>query len=255
MDVRPTRLISLVPSLTEAILDLGGEDRLVGATEYCPASIDLPRVGGPRTLRLEALKSLRPDAVIACIEENTREQLESVANELPLLAFSCRTLEDALRLVRTLGDLLGAQGPAAETLQRFEAARREVRLRRRGEARAGEPPPRPRRVFYPVWRDPWLAVGRGCFPAAMLAEAGGVSVFADAAVPYPEISPRELPVREPERILLPDEPWRFGEADAQELAALWTGPGPRIVLTAGRWAAWYGTRMDEGLRALAAAIE
>jgi len=239
------RVVSLVPSLTEAICDLGAAERLAGITDYCPpVRPGLARVGGPRTLQLEAIRALAPDLVVACIEENPREDLEWLGRHAEVFAPSCRSLDDAAGLVRGLGTRLSASPQAAEHLARLEVARAEV----------GGGVLRPRRLFYPVWKHPWMAVGTGCFPAAMLGEAGGISVLHASGRAYPTLEIEELVRLAPELILLPDEPWHFGAGDARELERLFSGPAPPIIGVPGRWAAWYGTRMDQGLRGLAAAI-
>jgi len=248
----PERIVSLVPSLTESVVDLGAGERLVGVTRYCPPVPSAAIVGGPRDPEIEAIVSLRPDLVLACREENSDEDLQRIAKTARVHAFSCRSVDDGLALIVEMGRLLARTDEAREAVRRIQARRGAVRQSVEGLARVGVHLPRP--VFYPVWKEPWMALGDGCFPAAMLAEAGGVSVFADRGEPYPRIELVELRRRAPELILLPDEPWPFSSADLAELVPALAPAHPPMLLVPGRWAAWYGTRMDAGLHGLAAAI-
>jgi len=247
------RVVSLVPSLTEAVADLGCGARLIGITDYCPpVSPAAARVGGPRAPDVDAIARLRPDLVIACLEENPPEALARIARACRVHVFSCRSLDEGVRLVLALGRLLGREEESGAVARRIQAAREGVR---RLVARTGEEGVvLPRRLFYPVWKDPWIAVGTDCFAAEMLREAGGVSVFADRGEAYPRVDPTQVCKRAPDLILLPDEPWRFSHDEARDLTRAWAGEAPAVRFVPGRWAAWYGTRMDEGLRGLAAAI-
>ncbi|MCK4414530.1 MAG: ABC transporter substrate-binding protein [Candidatus Eisenbacteria sp.] len=243
-----TRIVSLVPSLTEAICDLGGLPRLVGVTDFCtsPGEIDrLARVGGPRNVALAELRALRPDLVIACREENSKSDVEQILSFAPVEVLSCRSLGDAGPLLERLGRLLGAEARA--TAISSGIARAEVEV---GASIRWRP-----RTFYPVWREPWMAVGRDCFPAAMLAAAGASSLFADRAEPYPLVSLEEVTARAPELVLLPDEPWAFRESDRCELQRRLGLDESRVALLPGRWAGWYGTRIESQLKRLVALVQ
>ncbi|MBP7669049.1 MAG: ABC transporter substrate-binding protein [Candidatus Eisenbacteria bacterium] len=275
----PQHIVSLVPSLTEAISDLGAGGRLVGVTSYCPplasrsssdgqgarAASSPEIVGGPRTPSLEKIRALAPDLVVACAEENPAAILADIAPHARVLAFSCHTLDDAEAMLLDLGRALACEERAILHRDRFRAVRDEIRRVGESDLRPGENDGRTaprharakspaRRIFYPVWRAPWIAVGRGCFPAAMLTEAGGESIFADRGVPYPKVDLEAVRAGAPEIFFLPDEPWPFGEGDIDCLAPLFGDRPARFVPVPGRWAAWYGTRMDEGLRGLAAIL-
>lgn len=244
----PRRIASLVPSLTEALFDLGAGARVVGVTDYCPLppkAGGIRRVGGPRTPDLNAIIDLRPDLVIAVREENSKENIEWIRGRLPVEVFECRTFDDGLWVVEALGRITERTEAAAEVVRRLTSARGVVCGRAQRE----------RSVFYPIWKKPWMTVSTGTFVASMLEAAGGISIFRDRSEPYPTVRLEQARRRAPDLVLLPDEPYVFGPDDRgafRDFAAFRTG-GVRCV--PGRWAAWYGTRMDQGLAGLYDAIQ
>jgi ABC-type Fe3+-hydroxamate transport system substrate-binding protein len=243
----PRRIVSLVPSLTQSLADLGVGDRIVAVTDYCPAGprgTHPARIGGPLDPDPVRIAALAPDLIIACREENPRSARAHLRGIAPIALFSCRTYDDGLLLVTALGRLIGEPRRAESITRRLRRAR--VRLRRRV--------PRVARVFYPVWRDPWLSVAEGAFVADMLALAGARSIHAVGDGPFARVSLDNALRRAPEAVLLPDEPWHFRESDCTLFAQTPAGRHGRVRCVPGRWAAWYGTRMDDGLAGLVAAI-
>lgn len=243
----PRRIVSLVPSLTQALADLGADERIVAVTDYCPAPLGARapvRVGGPLDPDPVRIAALAPDLIIACREENPRGARARLRGIAPIALFSCRTYDEGLVLVAALGRIIGEARRAGSITRRLR--RERVRLRRCV--------PRVVRVFYPVWRDPWLSVARGAFVADMLGLAGGRSIHDGGASAFPRVSLGNALRRAPEVVLLPDEPWSFSEADCRLFAQTPAGRRGRVRCVPGRWAAWYGTRMDAGLAGLVAAI-
>lgn len=272
-DRRPARIVSLVPSLSEALVALGLRQRIVGVTGYCvhPAGAfdGLPRVGGTKDADVEAIAALAPDLVIANQEENTERVVRGLAERgLEVWVTYPRTVREGAELLADLATL-GADDAAvravvAPALAAVEQA--EQRLARR--AGAGHAPPR---VFCPIWRDPWMTIDADTYVHDMIALCGGLNVFADpAAEPaaesasgeggagrrrrYPIVSLEQVVARRPEVILLPDEPYAFGPKDAAELAALDcpAARDARIHLIDGTWVSWYGPRIAEAIQGLAA---
>ncbi|MCK4303038.1 MAG: ABC transporter substrate-binding protein [Candidatus Eisenbacteria sp.] len=244
------RIVSLVPSLTETLFDLGAGSSLVAATDYCISPAEacrIPRVGGPRNPDLEGIVRLDPDLVIAGKEENCREHLKWIRDRLPLKVFDCRSLEDALALIEALGEIVGQRSSAREIVVRTTAVLQGLR-----EGCEEQGPKR--NVFYPLWTDPWMTISRRTFVASMIEEAGGLSIFCERAEPYPTIDLAEARRREPDVVLLPDEPHAFEQADRQQFRDFRAYGSGSVHCIPGRWAAWYGTRMDAGLRGLHQAI-
>jgi ABC-type Fe3+-hydroxamate transport system substrate-binding protein len=248
--VSARRIVSLIPSITEILFAIGAGDRVVGCTIYCtepPEGVATKtRVGGEKNPRLEVIRDLGPDLVIANVEENVREHVETLrAWGIRVHVTYPRAVADGIRLVGELGALLDIDGPAREL---------EHDLRARYEAvRAAPAGRRPRRVFCPIWRRPYMTINADTYVHDMLEVAGGANVFAGAATRYPEVTLEEVAGSGAEVILLPDEPYRFrsvhrGDFDPYpDLPAVRDG---RIHLVDGKLLSWYGPRIREALRVL-----
>lgn len=245
----PTRIVSLVPSVTELLFALGGGAWVVGATSFCvePAAARcVTRVGGPKTPDIAAIRGLHPDIVLASVEENRKEDVDALtAVGVPVYVAFPRTVEAGICLVRTVGVLLGREEEAAALARRLEAARAAVVA----DAALG---PRPR-VFCPIWKGPWMTFNGDTFAHDMLATAGGENVFAALTEHYPVVDAAMVVSRRPEVILLPSEPYLFGRRDLPDLRQLLgatAGPRARVRFIDGRALTWYGARIDWGLRLL-----
>jgi ABC-type Fe3+-hydroxamate transport system substrate-binding protein len=245
----PRRIVCLVPSLTEALFLLGLGERVVGITDWCvhPARevAAVPRVGGTKDPDLPAILALRPDLVIANREENTRRAVEGLEKAgLRVWLTYPRTVRAGAALLRELAGLGAAPSAVAACVEPVEAAVRHAEAAR---------PPRPVRVFCPIWRDPWMSVGRDTYAHDLLELCGGANVFADVADRrYPKVTLEDVAHADPEVVLLPDEPYAFGAADAREIAELDVEAGRRgrIHLIDGTWVSWYGPRIGQAIREL-----
>jgi ABC-type Fe3+-hydroxamate transport system substrate-binding protein len=238
---RVERVVSLVPSLTEWLVVAGVGERLVGATDWCLEPADalagLPRVRGTKNPDLAAIRRLAPDLVVANAEENRKLDVQRLeAGGLAVFITMPTTVAGAVAELRDLaaavGDLAGAATLDAEAVAAVADADRH---------RPG------RRVRYAcaVWRDPWMWLGRRTYAADLLGLAGGEPVLADPASRYPRLDLGALAALGPEVVLLPSEPYEFGAADADELAA--TFGGSRVELVDGRALTWYGPRIPAAL--------
>ncbi len=246
----PGRIVSLIPSITEILFAIGAGDRVVGCTIYCtqpPEGVATKvRVGGEKNPKLELIRDLGADLVIANVEENVREHVETLrAWGIPVHVTYPRTVADGIRLVGELGALLEA-GPRAREL--------EAELRERYDlVRAAAAGRRPCRVFCPIWRKPYMTINRDTYIHDMLAVAGGENVFADRAKRYPEITLDEVATSGAAVILLPDEPYRFRRAHQADFAPYADLPAVRdgrIHLVDGKLLSWYGPRIAEALQVL-----
>jgi ABC-type Fe3+-hydroxamate transport system substrate-binding protein len=237
----PRRLLALVPSVTRCLFDLGVGDRVVGRTDYCTAPRGrvetLPRVGGPMTVSAERVLELAPDLVLADAEEHQHDLVAELERRgLRVYVALPRTLPLVARFLRDLAALV----------RRPQALRWAVALQ--GEAAASPSPAVP--VACLVWKGPYRAAAPGTLPHAVLTAAGGGNVVAPrAGRRYPEITPADLAQALPRVILLPDDPYPFGAADAAELEA--AVPGAKALCVPGEWLSWYGSGMVEALRGLA----
>ncbi|GAB3205486.1 helical backbone metal receptor [Marinactinospora thermotolerans] len=219
------RVVSLVPSLTEAVAGTA-PGLLVGATDWCshPPGLSVTRVGGTKSPDLARVIALRPDLVLANFEENRPQDLEALrAAGIAVWTTVIRTLPEALD---SLERALAACGrPAPSWLRRARATWEDV---------LGEPPAPVRRAAVPIWRRPWMALGRDTFAGDVLARLGVANVHADASQRYPRLTPREL-ASGAELLVFPDEPYAFGPQDGPEAF-----PGVTAAFVSGRDLTWYG---------------
>ena len=222
------RVVSLVPSLTEALAATRPES-LVGATDWCthPADLDVTRVRGTKNPDLAAVESLRPDLVVGNREENRELDVRRLRERgVPVWVTVIETVPQALSsMARLFDEALGWGVPPwlVEVTDRWSGLDRPVQSR----------------VAVPVWRDPWMVVGRDTFTGDLLRRLGQENVFADAHDRYPRVSVEEIEAARPDRVLLPDEPYGFTPDDGPEAFTVPT----RLV--SGRLLTWYGPSLLE----------
>jgi ABC-type Fe3+-hydroxamate transport system substrate-binding protein len=219
-----SRVVSLVPSLTESIATTRPE-ALVGATDWCthPADLDIPRVRGTKNPNLEAVKDLRPDVVLANKEENRELDVRRLREAgIPVWVTVTESVPAALTaLQRMFTHCL--QWPTPAWL---------------GQATRiwdGPPPPVRARTAIPIWRDPWMVVGSSTFTGDLVRRLGVENVFDTHPERYPHIDLSELHQANPDFVVLPDEPYAFSPQDGPEAF-----PDTRVVLASGRLLTWYG---------------
>lgn len=233
MPAIPERIVSLVPSITELLFDLGLGPRVAGITKFCVHPADecrlKPRIGGTKKLDIEAIQQLSPDLVIANREENIKEQVEELAKTYPVWVTDVHDLASALQMTGNMGQITGNEKVAAALI-------RQIRT-----AFSGYRPPRTRpRAVYLIWQDPFMTVGGDTFIHAMMQEAGIENGVAGQQR-YPEISISEIKDLHCEWILLSSEPYPFREKHAASLRSLL--PGTRVILVDGELFSWYGSRL------------
>jgi len=233
--VPASRVVSLVPSLTESIAATRPE-ALVGATDWCthPADLDVARVRGTKNPNLETIKALRPDLVIANHEENRRVDVERLqAAGLEVLVTDIRTVPQAIAELRRMFAAL--EWPAPGWLDEVDGAW------------AGTEPNGTRPAAIPIWRDPWMVVGSDTFTGDLAARVGLRNVFADSPDRYPRTTPDEIMAQGVELVVLPDEPYVFTADDGPEAF-----PGAETRLIEGRLLTWYGPSLLEAYDTLRA---
>ncbi|MET0763509.1 MAG: helical backbone metal receptor [Blastococcus sp.] len=220
--------MSLVPSLTEAIAatDLSV---LAGVTDFCthPAGLDVPRVGGTKWPDLDRVRALRPDLVVANAEENRDQDVEALrAAGIPVWMTAPATVDQALDSLGRLCAVLGRPDP--DWLSQTRAVWAD--------------PPRvpPVRAVVPIWRRPWMVLGRDTFAGDLLARLGVANVFAGAPDRYPRLAKDAPAAVDAELVVFPDEPYAFTPDDGPEA---W--PHARPVFVSGRHLTWYGPSLTE----------
>ncbi|MEU8625315.1 helical backbone metal receptor [Streptomyces sp. NPDC048669] len=233
------RVVSLVPSLTEAVAETA-PGLLVGATDWCthPAGLGAARVGGTKNPDVPGILALRPDLVVANEEENREPDLAALREAgTEVLVTTVRTLDEAFAELDRL--LTGACGlPRPRWLDEAEAAWAAL-----------PPPSAPRRAVVPVWRKPWMVLGRDTFAGDLLARLGVTNVYADHAERYPRVPLDELNAAGADLVVLPDEPYRFTADDGPEAF-----PALPAALVDGRFLTWYGPSLVRAPAALRAAL-
>lgn len=238
------KIVSLCPSLTELIFDLGAGDSLVGRTKFCVHPVDrveaVERVGGTKNPKVERIIELAPDLVLMNEEENRAEDARALeAAGLRVHASMPRTAADTAAMVRSIGMALHrsreAEPIAADIERRADRVRREA-------------------VRYPpvryaclIWHNPIMTISDDTFIAGLLALPGGLNVFGTKGDRYPAITPDELHAADPLRVLLPNEPYPFQEKHVEELAGLSRLPRDRFRVVDGELLSWHGSRTPRGI--------
>ncbi len=229
----PQRIVSLVPSQTELLFDLGLENRIVGITKFCIHPEDkvkaYKKVGGTKRFRMEVIDALQPDLIIGNKEENYKEGIEHLEQRYPVWMSDIYTLDDALNMMQQLGAITGTTDKARNIALAIESSFEELK-----------PDAHLKKVAYLIWKDPYISVGHSTFINEMLYRCGWQNVFNELGR-YPEVSAEMLQAAQPELILLSSEPYPFKEKHLNEFKAIC--PGSRIELVDGELFSWYGSRL------------
>jgi len=245
------RIVSLVPSLTELLCDLGLAGCLVGRTGFCvhprPLLKQIAKVGGTKGFSLDKVRALAPTHVIANIDENRCQEVEALRRFVPhLIVTHPLDPRDNPPLYRLLGGVFGRDAEAERLCLDFE--------REWAATAVWAPTLRRERVLYLIWREPWFSVARDTYISRMLAAAGWDTLPAVCSERYPVVDMPAL-AQEADLVLLPSEPYPFRERDRRQLAA--SLPRQPVLLVDGEMVSWYGSRAIAGLaylRALRSAL-
>ncbi len=231
----PKRIISLVPSQTELLHDLGLEKEVVGITKFCvhPESWfrNKTRVGGTKQVKPGIIEQLQPDLIIGNKEENEQSQIEALSERYPIWMSDIQTVPDALHMIESLGSIVGKEEPAKQLAQRIRADFDAWKLE--------HPSPTLRAVYF-IWRKPYMVAASDTFIDELLQLAGFENMFAVQSR-YPEIDLDELTTAAPEVILLSSEPYPFKEKHFEEFKRVC--PTAVIKIVDGELFSWYGSRL------------
>lgn len=228
----PERIISLVPSQTELLYDLGLREEVVGITKFCIHPEEWfrskTRVGGTKKVDFEKIKSLQPDLIIANKEENEESQVKELMRLYPTWISDIKTLEDALTMILSIGKLTGKEMQATELSQTISGKFKELI------------PSPGLSVAYIIWQNPLMTAGGDTFINDMLQRCGLRNVFNDK-LRYPQLSNEELIAANPNLVLLSSEPYPFKEKHIKEFKALC--PKAMVLTVDGELFSWYGSRL------------
>jgi iron complex transport system substrate-binding protein len=238
------RIVSLCPSLTELVFDLGLGSALVGRTKFCVHPVGLvdavEKVGGTKNPRLDRIIELRPDLVLLNEEENRREDAEALSEAGVACHISLpRDVAETAEMVRSIG---AAVGRATES----EGIARDIEQRAARVLQDAANSPQVS-FAYLIWRDPIMTVSADTFISSMLELPGGRNVFSDLPDRYPTIDAELLAAADPDLVLLSSEPFPFAARHAQELTRLTGLPLERFVLVDGELLSWHGSRTPRGI--------
>lgn len=243
---RPQRIISIVPSQTELLFDLGLQKEIVGITWFCihPAHYfnATPKVGGTKKLNFEQIAALKPDLIIGNKEENEKSQIEELEKHYPVWMSDIKNLEDALLMIKMLGEITDTGETAHELCGKIID----------GFAQLYNPTieEKPLRAAYLIWRNPYMGVADDTFINEMMKQCGMVNVlenFAPHAADieskrYPMVTLEDLKALDPDVVLLSSEPFPFKQQHAQEVNKVL--PNAQVHLTDGEMFSWYGSRLQ-----------
>lgn len=247
----PKRVVSLVPSLTETLFDLGVGDMLVGRTDYCVYPLGkvtpIPTVGGTKTPRIAEIIALKPDLVLANQEENRKKDVEALQSAgIPVWVTTPKTAQEAFNLMWNIMYLFDNTSMVPRvrlieyTYDRLNLMAQDLEVRD------------PLKVFVPIWLNPLMTINADTYVHDVLRLCGGTNVFADHEGRYPIVTWEDVVSRQPDVILLPSEPFAFGEEHLALFEALDVpaSHSQRIHLVDGSHLTWHGTRLAYAMNTL-----
>ena len=230
----PKRIISLVPSQTELLYDLGLDEKIVGITKFCihPAEQfkSITKIGGTKKLNMDLIRSLQPDLIIGNKEENDQEQMEQLMTEFPVWMSDISDLDDALDMISHIGNLTGKKEKAQEIISQIDQEFAGLSVENSRD---------PKRIAYFIWKDPYMVAGQQTFINDILERAGWVNSIKTSR--YPELNARELKEADPDWIFLSSEPYPFKEKHIAEFKKIC--PAAKVAVVDGEMFSWYGSRL------------
>lgn len=235
------RLVSLCPSITESLVEMGLRESLVGITRYCihpkGAFAGIERVGGTKNPDLGRIEALRPDLVFMNAEENRAADVEALSRRFAVDVSHPKKVADVPPMLRRFGARTGREGPAEAWARRIEESL--AGLRTGFDA--------PFRYAYLIWKAPYMTVNDETYVADLLRRVGGENVFGNRPEAYPTVTLEEIVAAAPDALLLPDEPYRFRAADGAAFRERL--PGAAVELLSGDDFCWHGARTLRGMEA------
>ncbi len=272
----PKRVVSLVPSISESLIELGIGDRLVGITDFCPDPIGEPghtaAVGGTRSADTEAIMALKPELVIANQEENSLETIEELERlGVPVWVTFPKNVDDSIQILWAIARIFKIEKEAAPRLTHLE---RMLDWTRQASLMSSS-----LKVFCPIWQDEdeqaglwWMTISQETYVDSVLSISGGENIFkmrerryplgadlglakpenpGERDIRYPRVTVEEVKTLSPQVVLLPSEPFPFGEAEREQVITALEGTPAvqegRVFLMDGRLLTWHGTRLAHAL--------
>jgi len=232
----PKRIISLVPSQTELLVDLGLESSIVGVTKFCvhPKHLRMSKavVGGTKQINIEKIEALRPDIILCNKEENTKEIIESLKGIAAIHVSDIYDLEDCFELINMYGEIFNIKRTTSTLVSNIQLEREAFQLQFQNRDKL--------KVAYFIWKKPWMVAASDNFIDVMITEAGFVNVYKEEKR-YPEIDLNNPKLKEADLIFLSSEPFPFKEEHVLELQSKF--PEKTIKIVDGELFSWYGSRL------------
>jgi ABC-type Fe3+-hydroxamate transport system substrate-binding protein len=228
------RIVSIVPSQSELLWHLGLEKELVGITKFCihphQMATSVALVGGTKKLKIQKIRELQPDIIIANKEENEQSQIEELAKEFPVWISDIHNLDESLQMIEMLGVLFDKKEKALELTTTIKSTFQQLTTSPNVK------------VAYFIWNHPMMVAGKNTFIDDMLKRCNFENVFLNKDSRYPKISIEELQKANPELILLSSEPFPFKEKHVVEFQKLL--PNSKVIIVDGELFSWYGSRLQ-----------
>lgn len=244
LEKKPQRIVSIVPSQTELLFDLGLSEEVAGITKFCihPAEMfrTKTRVGGTKKLNFEKIRTLQPDLIIGNKEENEKEQVLALMNEFNVWMSDIYTIDDALHMIRSVGELTYTQQRAAEITGNIHKGFDQLRSTIRSSSNTRIQTTNLRTAYF-IWKDPYMTAGCNTFIDHMLGRCQLENVFANTSR-YPAVTEHDIRQAAPELILLSSEPYPFKEKHIEEFKAIC--PAAKVMVVDGEMFSWYGSRLQ-----------
>ncbi len=234
----PQRIISLVPSQTELLYDLGLDDEVVGITKFCIHPDEWykekTKVGGTKKLKLSKIAELKPDLIIANKEENEKWQIEDLQGLFPVWVSDISTLEGALEMISTVGEMTGKKDRAGEIVKEIKTGFKGLQKLVKGQPKKS--------AAYLIWQRPYMTIGEDTFIYDLMKRCGMVNCFDEEEYyRYPTVTIDQIKEEKPDLVLLSSEPFPFKEIHQKEIQE-WI-PKAKVVLVDGEMFSWYGSRL------------
>ncbi len=227
----PKRIISLVPSQTELLYDLGLREEVVGITKFCIHPEEWfrskTRVGGTKGVNFDKIHSLQPDLIIANKEENEAAQIKELQKKFPVWISDINTVDEALDMIKRIGIITERKSKAENIITEIKSGLKTQTIKHKT-------------ALYFIWKDPYMVAANNTFINEMMKIACFINT-ADHLARYPVVTESEIKKLNPEYILLSSEPYPFKEKHAKEMKEIF--PESKIILVDGEIFSWYGSRM------------
>lgn len=225
----PHRIISLVPSQTEFLIDIGAP--VVGRTKFCihPAEKgkDIPIIGGTKNFRMDAIRELKPDLIIGNKEENYQKGIVELEKEFPVWMSDIYNFDDSIQMMSAIGTLVNREKESSDIVSECQSALEKVKGTKSDK------------VIYLIWKNPWMAAGKNTFIDQMLSHLGYENLITDER--YPQLTDEQITKLHPDQILFSSEPFPFAESHLALAASRW--PKVKSTLVDGELFSWYGSRL------------